>query len=325
LPSVAGWSDDPPPPGGDRRSQERPLAGSVVGRPSTAYFDQLAPTYDTDFTDTRLGRELRSRVWARLAALFPPGAKVLELACGTGEDARFLAARGVHVVATDQSEPMLALARRKTEGLPVTLAPFDLAGPPPPEVLAHAPYTGLFSNFGGLNTLSPAALAALAAHLAPLLAPGAPMLLVIMGRWCAWEIAWHLARLQPRRAFRRLGSSGVPASLNEQPSHPPGTPSPAAFSRGKGPGDGGLPLLIHYPSTPALRRAFSPAFRLTRVWPLGLLLPPTVLEPLTRRPWFPFRLFATLDRRLHWPLLADHTVYEFIVQAPSHRPSVPGV
>jgi len=257
-----------------------------------SYFDRLAPTYDTDFTGTRLGRELRRRVWERLARLFPPGAKVLELACGTGEDARFLAARGVHVVATDQSEPMLTLARRKTEGLPVTVAPFDLAGPPPPDVLAYAPYAGLFSNFGGLNTLSPAALAGLAARLAPLLAPGAPVLLVIMGRWCAWEIAWGLARLQPRRAFRRLSPSGVPASSNEQPS----------------------PLRIHYPSTAALRRAFSPAFRLTRASPLGLFLPPTALEPLTRRPWFPFHLFTLLDRRLPWPLLADHTVYEFARQ-----------
>jgi SAM-dependent methyltransferase len=267
-------------------------SSSFVGRPPIAYFDRLAPTYDSDFTGTRLGRELRGRVWERLALLFPPGSKVLELACGTGEDARFLAARGVHVVATDQSEPMLALARGKTEGLPVTLAPFDLAGLPPPEVLTHAPYAGLFSNFGGLNTLSADALTALAARIAPLLAPGAPVLLVVMGRWCAWEIAWGLARLQPRRAFRRLSPSGVPATLNEQSS----------------------PLRIHYPSTTALRRAFSPAFRLTRVWPLGLFLPPTALEPLTRRPWFPFRLFALLDRRLPWPLLGDHTVYELVRQ-----------
>lgn len=255
---------------------------------ASTYFDALAPTYDADFTATPLGRALRARVWERLAALFPPGANVLELACGTGEDARFLAARGVRVVATDQSEAMLALARDKTADLPVTLIPFDLAGPPPPQVLARAPYAGLFSNFGGLNTLSPVALAALAASLAPLLAPGAPVLLVVMGRWCAWEIAWHLVHLQPRRAFRRLSPTGVPATPDEQP-----------------------PLLIHYPSTAALRSAFAPSFRLTRVWPLGLFLPPTALEPLTRRPWFPFRFLAALDR-LRWPLLADHTVYELI-------------
>jgi SAM-dependent methyltransferase len=290
-----------------------PLGG---GRLPTPFFDALAPTYDLDFTSTALGRALRERVWERLAALFPPGANVLELACGTGEDARFLAARGVRVVATDQSEPMLALARHKTADLPVTLIPFDLTGPPPPEVLARAPYAGLFSNFGGLNTLSSAALAALAAHLASLLTPGARVLLVVMGRWCAWEIGWHLIHLQPRRAFRRLVTKGAPA-----------TPSPAAVSRGtavsgiepqvpyaySGQEDAGPPLLIHYPSTSALRRAFAPAFRLARVWPLGLFLPPTALERLTRRSWFPFRLLAALDR-LPWPLLADHTVYELVRQ-----------
>jgi hypothetical protein len=130
-----------------------------------------------------------------------------------------------------------------------------------------------------------------------------------MGRYCAWEVAWHLAHLQPRQAFRRLSPNGA------SPSAPTITPSPAARSspRGKGLGDGGRPsnpLRIYYPSTQQLKQAFAPFATLTRVWPLGLFLPPTYLESLTRRAWFPFRLFAALDRRLPIPLWADHTVYE---------------
>jgi SAM-dependent methyltransferase len=262
-----------------------------------AYFDTLAPTYDSGFTNTRLARELRGRVWARLAALFPPGGRVLELACGTGEDARFLAERGVAVTATDQAEGMLAAARRKTAGLPVTLERLDLRelslGP---AVLAGAPYAGVLSNFGGLNAL--ADYAPLAACLAPLVVPGGRLVFVVMGRWCAWEIVWHLAHAQPGRALRRLNPAGASAQI-EAP-------------------DGQLArMTVYYPSTVSLRAAFAPHFHLDRVWPLGLLLPPTYLEPLTRRRWFPWRAFAALDRRLRAPLWADHTVYEF-----TRRPSI---
>jgi hypothetical protein len=71
-------------------------------------------------------------------------------------------------------------------------------------------------------------------------------------------------------------------------------------------------MTVHYPSTNRLRRAFAPAFQLTSVRPLGLLLPPSYLEPLTRRRLFPWRAAVALDRRLHRPLWADHTIYEFV-------------
>ena len=209
------------------------------------------------------------------------------MACGTGEDARHLAQRGVTVTATDQSPGMLAVARAKTAGLPVTVTRLDLAAlAPAPDVQAHAPYSAVLSNFGGLNGLSQHR--DLAAFLAPLVGRGGRLVLVIMGRWCAWEIAWHLLHLQPRRAFRRLARAG-------------------ATSRA-----GGVDFTVYYPTTAALRRDFAPHFHLERAWPLGLFLPPTYLEPLTRRRWFPLRLLAALDRRVPWPPLADHTVYEFV-------------
>lgn len=254
----------------------------------SAFFDALAPAYDAEFTNTPLARELRGRVWARLARVLAPGARVLELACGTGEDARYLAGLGLTVTATDQSPQMLAETRRKTAGLPVSVAALDLrALALTPAVQAGAPYAAVFSDFGGLNALDD--YAPLAHFLAPLVAPDGRLLFVIMGRWCAWEIAWHLAHGQPRQAFRRLARGG-------------------AFAQA-GPG---ARMTVYYPTTAALRRAFAPHFRLDRVWPLGLLLPPSILEPLTQRRWFPWRLFVALDRRLPAPLWADHTVYEFV-------------
>lgn len=253
-----------------------------------APFDAAAAAYDLDFTGTRLARVLRARTWARLDHLFPPGARVLELGCGTGEDARYLAGRGRRVVATDQSPAMLALAAAKTAGLPVTTALLDLGAlAPSPEVDALAPYDGVLANFGALNILS--AYGPLADFLAPRTRPEARLVFVVMGRWCAWEIAWHLARGRPQRAFRRARGR-----------------SAARLSPGQ------APLAVFYPTTGSLRRDMAPHFRLDRTWPLGTWLPPSYLEPLTRRRLFPWAALLALERHTPWPPLGDHTVYEFV-------------
>lgn len=57
---------------------------------------------------------------AVLERWIPRGARVLELGCGSGRDARRMAARGVRVTATDGSEEMLRIARdlaKETEGI----------------------------------------------------------------------------------------------------------------------------------------------------------------------------------------------------------------
>lgn len=246
-------------------------------------FDAVAARYDAEFTETRLARELRGRVWERLAALFSPGARVLELACGTGEDARYLARRGVQVVATDQSAAMLDLARAKCTGLPVEFAQVDLNASPLD--LPVGPFDGVFSNFGGLNCVTN--YQPLAAQLAQGVNSKGRMILVIMGQWCAWEMLWYARHGDFRTARRRWRTETALATI----------------------GAGYFP--VYYPSTRELQRAFMPAFRLTRVRPLGLFLPPSALEPLTRRWYFPWRLLTLLDRLVGWPLGGDHTIYEF--------------
>jgi len=82
-------------------------------------FDTLAPSYDATFSDTLIGRYLRGRVHTRLEAYFQAGDQVLELGCGTGEDALYLASRGVQVLATDVSEGMLEITRVKAAGNPL--------------------------------------------------------------------------------------------------------------------------------------------------------------------------------------------------------------
>ena len=226
-----------------------------------AAFDGIAASYDADFTDSALGRILRRRVWRRLEQCFRPGQHVLELACGTGEDACHLAARGVHVTATDGSAEMTRLARVKAEqdGLAdrvtTQVLPLQvLVGGDRP--FAGTSFEGAFCNFGGINTIGQ--WRGLAAGLDDLVRPGSFVVLVPMSPICPWEIAWHLARNRPKDAFRRLSRTST-ARIGE--------------SR----------IAVWYPSAGRLRRDFKPWFRQVSVESLGLWLPPSYLGKLLSR------------------------------------------
>jgi SAM-dependent methyltransferase len=251
-----------------------------------ATFDAVAEDYDRKFTHTPLGRELRARVWQRLAARFPVGSRVLELNCGTGEDAAWLAAHGVEVIATDASPAMLTVTKRKTAKLAVEVMQIDLARPQadfPPASL-----DGAFSNFGGLNCVDD--LHPLAHALSVWLKSGATLILVVMGPLCPWEILWHLLRGQPHTAFRRWTRGGAEARIGERR------------------------LQVYYPWPGDIRRVFAPEFRAVGIMGLGVMLPPSYIRHLVERWPQTFEWLARLERRLaaHFPatVLNDHYVLE---------------
>ncbi len=250
-------------------------------------FDAAADAYDAEFTHTPIGRLMREAVWNRLDSLFPAGSVVLELNCGTGEDAVHLACRRVHVVATDLSPRMIDITRAKSkrEGVESyvdarVLAMDDLA-----ELTHDCPrFDGAFSNFGGLNCVSDRA--SIARSLADLLKPGARVALCVMGPWCCWEWIWFLSRWEPRKAFRRLRRGGA---------------------RWKG-------IAIQYPHWRTLAREFRPYFRMCRVSAVGAFVPSSYAgEWVTRHPG----LFASLVKgetrfahRRGAVALADHYLIE---------------
>lgn len=253
-----------------------------------AAFDAIAAQYDELFTNSVIGRAQRDAVWDVLRRHLRPGSSVLELNCGTGEDALFLAKRGMTVVACDISAKMIEVA--STRGLHagnaervefVALAIEDIAALQPARK-----FDAVFSNFSGLNCV--ADLRKTATDLAKLLRPGSQAILCLSNKYCLWETIWYLLHVQWRKAFRRWSSRPVAARI------------------------GSKTVMVRYPSTAAIIGAFSPVFRVKGVHGIGIAVPPSYLEPWIRRIPRGMTLLRRLDRRAtRWPLLrslGDHVV-----------------
>ena len=192
-------------------------------------FDRHSLTYDEQFSSLVTARAIRQEIWRIADNLFPAGAHILDLGCGTGDDAIHFAQRGLHVTALDISPRMIAklILKADAAGLSkqidarigdinrVAGAAGGLSDNHPSG--ARHSFDGIFSNFGALNCLPDVrGLGRLAERT---LKPGAPAVLVTMGRFHPLETALFLLKGNFRGAFRRLqrhgkvAVEGIPVSV----------------------------------------------------------------------------------------------------------------
>jgi SAM-dependent methyltransferase len=250
-----------------------------------AAFDGLAQGYDEQFTATALGRALREMAWRRFERTFAGREYLLDLGCGTGEDAVHLARLGHRVLATDASLQMVRVATLKAkragcaDRIQFLWLPMERLG----ELEGEA-FDGVYSNFGAVNCA--ANLNVLSGELARVMPARAPLALVVMGRYVPWEWAWYLARGDAATAFRRLRRGGV-------------------TWRG---------TRVCYPTPASLARELESHFTAPRVAPLGVALPGSYAAALLDRAPRTLALLARLERLLrHRRLLAafsDHFYFE---------------
>jgi SAM-dependent methyltransferase len=255
-------------------------------------FDPLAPTYDGTFTHSPIGQYLRAQIHARLDLHFQAGHHVLELGCGTGEDASYLADRGVHVTATDVSEGMLTTARAKAINNPlITFVNLDLRSLSSENAKFKTDkYSGVFSNFGPLNCLDD--WQPLAAWLSERVKPGGIVGLGVMSPLCVWEPLWHGIHGDFKTATRRWRKS-------------------TTFQVD----DTTEPIIVRYPTIRRMTRDFAPFFKRTYVQGIGLFLPPSdvfgVIEKHPRLMEMLMNLESRFTRYQFLAPFADHYWIEF--------------
>jgi ubiquinone/menaquinone biosynthesis C-methylase UbiE len=252
-----------------------------------APFDAIASDYDHSFTDTSTGRLQRQVVYQCLLSVLPQNGRVLEINCGTGEDAVWLARNGCQVVATDISEKMVQVAAKKvaeaglSDRVQVSIA--DASDLEKSSIAGQ--FDLIFSNFGGLNCLSPAQIRTFSAAAKKRLKPTGRLVLVVMGRFCWWESLYFLLKGNRKAAFRRRSKCAVPARLDDQTTVDTWYYSPQELAK------------------------LMPEFQSLRTEAVGFWLPPSYLDPFFSR--FPrvLQLLNWLERRSRGAVFAggaDH-------------------
>jgi SAM-dependent methyltransferase len=263
---------------------------TVTAQGASLAFDLMAASYDATFTESFIGRAQRNVVWRALQHAFQPGDRVLDLNCGTGEDALFLAKRGISVLGCDISPRMIEVAKhRKSLDKAGSFAQFRVLRNEQIDSLTAIPhFDGVLSNFSGLNCVED--VSQVARKLGQLLRPAGTAIFCLSTRICLWEMAWYGARGNFKKAFRRVRGSTV-ARLGE------------------------ISVPVWYPTIRELRRSFSPWFGLRSVRAVGLFVPPSYAESWMLRHKAVLGWLEAMDRVLAArPLLrgvGDHVLLEF--------------
>lgn len=253
-------------------------------------FDALANEYDDIFTYSLIGRAQRNVVWEYAARTFSSGDHILELNCGTGEDALYLGRLGMSVTACDASANMIELARRrqKREQIQAEIQFRVLPSEQLSDLQRPAVFDGVFSNFSGLNCVDD--LRVVVRQLSARVKNGASLLLCLSTRICLWEIFYFALQGNTRKAFRRC-SGHAEVRL------------------------GSITFPVQYPTVAELRRLFAPSFLLRSHIGVGVAVPPSYLEPWAKKHPKVLQFLQRVDGIIAgWPgfrAIGDHVLLHF--------------
>lgn len=228
-----------------------------------------------------MGRLFRFRLAERVTASLKPSSRVLDVGCGTGEDALWLAAQGHAVHGVDVSPRMIDQAQSKAARLG-SRATFECR-----DLMSLAPggpgYDAVISNFGALNCVP---LEFWTESLPRQIRPGGRGFVVVMGNKPLPE------RMRFKQGRPRTRLAKVPVS--------------------------GESIDVHYETVSAIREALGRVARVERVEALGCVVPSPASANFARgRPLLIgfLAMGECLVRRA--PFFrdrGDHTLFEFTVR-----------
>jgi SAM-dependent methyltransferase len=221
-----------------------------------------------------------------------PNTRVLEIGCGTGEDAIHFAAKGCHVTATDASEAMLEQVENKIANSPLSdsieYLRWNLNAATPSQIAGAEPFDTVFSNFGAFNCIDLDS--SVAESLAACTRPGGHLAIVAMSRYCPWEIIWFGLRGARHNALRRLQVNNDADTGDSQ-------------------------LVVRYPSTKQLADTLKPHFAIVARYGIGFFLPPSFAFHVVDRWPRLFERLRSWEERVaqFWPFtrLNDHNLAIF--------------
>jgi len=252
-------------------------------------FDIASGNYDATFTFSNIGKAQRQKVYKSINPILNQNRKlsILELNCGTGEDAIRFARLGHEVLATDISEGMIKVAKAKTNSKNLSFKIQDINSID--ENSFDTQFDFIFSNFGGLNCLSKNQLESFFKKSTYLLKPSGKMTLIIMPKNCLWERLYFSLKGNFKNAKRRQTNKSVIANVE------------------------GFAVKTWYYNPEDIKILTSTFYNIKKIKPIGLTIPPSYLENsfLSKRPIL--SILKGLDSVItgsFWAKYADHFLIE---------------
>ncbi|NHN27446.1 class I SAM-dependent methyltransferase [Flavobacterium jejuense] len=236
-----------------------------------ASFDIAAQNYDQSFTNTKIGKSQRNSVYKMLSKHLNTCTDILEINCGTGEDAIWLAQRNFNVLATDISENMIAIGKSKNHYQNLTFNQLDLT------LLANRESLGtfdlVFSNFGGLNCLPKNELQNFFTNIPNHLNEKGKLALVIMPKNTIWEQCYFLLKGKLSKVFRRRKEVAI-ANVD------------------------GENVATYYYNPKDIVNLAKINFNFIESKPIGFFIPPSYLEPFFQNKIRLFKILNYLENKI---------------------------
>lgn len=246
-------------------------------------FDLAAKDYDKQFTTTCVGIAQRERVWNYVNAIGTvANKKVLEVNCGTGKDASIWHSKGHSILATDISQKMIDQAKKKYPMIDFRKLNITDLG------ILDDTFDIIFSNFGGLNCLSPDELNRFFNNAHSRLNPGGSLQLVIMGKKCLWDRLFLILKGRRKERNRRNTTAGIPINVD------------------------GESVMTWYYSPKEIRALAEGKYDHIRFKPVGLFIPPSYLAGTFEKRKFSFALLRFLEKSLSFSFFSNYADHYFI-------------
>jgi ubiquinone/menaquinone biosynthesis C-methylase UbiE len=253
-------------------------------------FDGSARNYDEVFSFSQIGKAQRDRVHHYLNKYLLERTEnkklnILEINCGTGEDAYFLNQKGHRVLATDISKLMIEEAKKKYSKTSIRFKILDFKELKPTQFEER--FDLIFSNFGGLNCIDSNDLKQFIESSKDLLHPSGDMALVIMPKKCLWERFYFIIKGKFKAAFRRNTNIRVMSNVE------------------------GIKVPTWYFSPKDVLNLSQEHFKSTLIKPIGICIPPSYLEHYFRNKKFLLKWFIKMERTFShrfWSNYADHFI-----------------
>lgn len=167
------------------------------------FYDSIADNYDKQLEKGLLEKIMRNKFHNKLLNDFKPGDNILEISCGTGTDAVYLAKHGIYITATDISGRMIEVTNSKVKKENLFEYVKTITIDTEKIILnSEEKYDGIYSNFDGLNYIDN--LNAFVKTISNAFKPGSIAVFTVLNKKCLWEFIYYFLKFHPFKAFNNL-------------------------------------------------------------------------------------------------------------------------